>query len=97
MVSPMPRSSLRAAMMAVSAVVGGATHSAGCRPSMRATAENATVALGRSATRIVITQARTEPVTGARSRSHPAETHTDAPIRAQAAARASVNFTATRT
>jgi hypothetical protein len=76
-VSPIPRSSLHAAMMIVNAVVGEATCSGGCRSSRSETARNATMAPGRYATRMTIVQARAEPVTGARSPTQQPEIHTE--------------------
>src|SRR5665647_1346567 len=76
-------------------VAGAATRSGGCRSTRRETARNATMAPGRYATRMTITQARTAPVTGARPLTHPAEIHADSPTHTAVQAIATVNLAAT--
>jgi|GEM_PF-2712373 hypothetical protein len=57
----------------------------------------ATMAPGRYATRMTISQAVTRPVTGMRSCIHPREFHTDRPTQATVKASAKVNLAATDT
>ena len=63
MVSPIPASSLRAAMMTLTPVVGFATCNGGCRSSTSDIVMNATIKPGRYATNPTMTRAANNPTT----------------------------------
>src|SRR5664280_2333458 len=97
MVSPMPLSSLRAAMMTVKGVVGETTCSGGCLSRTREDARSAATAPGRYATRMTIVQARTVPVTGSSWRTQTLEIHTETATQTNVNPTAMVNLLATET
>jgi len=97
MVSAIPLSSLRAAMMTVNGVVGDSTCSGGCLSRMREDARKATIAPGRYATRMTIVHARTVPVTGSSWRTQALEMHIDTATQTNVNPIAMVNLPAAET